>query len=295
MINFHKYGFLDVKKLKKYIENNHYWICRYNPYWLFVNAHKYRPEIAYDNDYCYIRFNMPKIGLCYYPPLALDNMNIHKGLRNILDDAGELEIPLNFAPVNEETAKILTELNFEMLLNDSFPSYIYSSIDLAYMKNNKKALKEAKIFEAMHKSNEVCYRKIKKEDFPNILEFVEDWRQSQKTFDNVEFIEKLNVIKQLIDHLYEFEFKSVILYDENQIYGVSIASIIDNMAYVHLHIALENVEGAYEVLTMSMAKELAINARYINFEEDFKKKDIKKRFDDLNPLSKECFYATFRL
>ncbi len=293
MINFHKYGFLDVRKLRKYIENNHYWISRYNPYWLFVNAHKYRPEIAYDNDFCYIRFNMPNVGPCYYPPLG--EGNILRGLRNIADDAGEKEIPLNFAPVDKEMAKTLTELNFEMKLNDSFESYIYSSFDLAYMKNLKKPLKAAKTFENNHKENELCYRKIKKEDFPNILEFVENWRTSQNIFDNVEFIEMLNVIKQLMDHLYEFEFHSIILYDENRIYGISIASIIDNMAYIHLHLALENEPGAYELLTMCMAKELAINVRYINFEEDLGKKELKERFEELKPLAKESFYATFRL
>ncbi len=293
MINFHKYGFLDVKKLRKYIENNHYWICRFNPYWLFVNAHKYRPEIAYDNDFCYIRFNMPDLGICYYPPLG--DGNLIKGLRNIADDCGEKDIPINFAPVPEDLVKQFEELNFEMLLNDTFPSYIYSTEDLAYMKSQKKSLKRIKTFESNHRTNELCYRKIKKEDFPNILEFVENWRTSQTTFDNIEFIEKLNVIKQLIDHLYEFEFKSVLLYDENGIYGLSIASVIDNMAYIHLHIALESEIGAYEMLTMCMAKELSLSARYINFEEDFKKEEVKKQLEEFKPLKKECFYATFRL
>ena len=163
------------------------------------------------------------------------------------------------------------------------------------MKNAKKALKASKAFENNHKQNELCYRKIKKEDFPNILEFVENWRQSQSTFNNIEFIEMLSVIKQLMDHLYEFEFHSIILYDENKIYGISIASIIDNMAYVHLHLALENEVGAYETLTMCMAKELTVIARYINFEEDLGKKELKERLEELNPLAKESFYATFRL
>jgi len=293
MINFHKYGFLDVKKFKKYIENKHYWVARYNPYWIFINAHKYRPEIAYDNDFCYIRFNMPGIGLCYYPPFG--EGNLVKGLRNIFDDCGEKEIELNFAPVTEDYVPLLNALNYEMKKNDSYQSYIYSAIELAYMRNLKHELKLAKAFEQAHSETELCYRKIKKEDFPNILEFVENWRQSQKTFDNIEFIEKLNVIKQLMDHLYEFEFKSILLYDNEKIYGVSIASIIDNMAFIHLHIALENEKGAYETLTMSMAKELAINVRYINFEEDFNKKEIKKRYLEMKPLAIEGFYATFRL
>ncbi len=293
MINFHKYGFLDVKKLKKYVENEHFWICRFNPYWLFVNAHMYKFEIAYDNDYCYIRFNMPNVGVCYYPPLG--NKNINKGIFNIIEDAKELNYELNFAPVYENAIGFFNDRNLKMLLNDSFPSYIYSSMDLAYMKNLKKSLKLAKAFESNHKKNELCYRKIKKEDFPNILEFVENWHLSQKTFNDIEFIEKLNVIKQLMDHLYEFDLKSIILYDENKIYGISIASIIGNMAYIHLHISLENEKGAFEMLTMSMAKELAINARYINFEEDLKKEDIKMRLLELKPLKEECFYATFRL
>ena len=87
MINFHKYSFLDCKKLKRYIENDDYWICQYNPIWIFVWSDYYKPEICFRHDFVFIRFMMPDVGMCYYPPLGKGDLK--QAIEDMEEDAKE--------------------------------------------------------------------------------------------------------------------------------------------------------------------------------------------------------------
>ena len=69
MINFHKFSFLDVKKLMQVFDEKNYFSTFYDPLWMFVWSDYYKFQIAYQNDFVFIKFMMPKIGMCYYPPL----------------------------------------------------------------------------------------------------------------------------------------------------------------------------------------------------------------------------------
>lgn len=291
MINFHKYGFLDAKKLLKYVENGNYWICRYNPIWLFIWSDKYKPEIAFDNDYCYIRFLMPEIGMCYYPPLG--NPDISKGIKNIKKDAFENGFDLNMAPIEERLCDELIDLNFDVKPNDSFSSYIYTCDELAFFNKNKKKKKSMKKYEKLNPT--AYYRPIKKEDFPQILEFIENWHLSNKLIDGYNYYAKLNSIKKLIDHLYEFDLTGIMLVVDDKICGLAIGSIYGNMAYLHLNICLNDPIGSNDILLSSFAKIAILKARYINLEEDLNIEELKKELLEYNPTKLEKFYSTFRL
>ena len=101
MINFHKLGFLDVRKLNSLIENNNYWYHRYNPTWLFIWQDLYKPEIAFTNEFCFIRYLMPDIGICYYAPIGND---LNKGINIIKEDAKENGFDFYLGPVSEKNA-----------------------------------------------------------------------------------------------------------------------------------------------------------------------------------------------
>ena len=106
MINFHKFGFLDAKKLRDYLLDENYWLCRYNPIWLFVWSDLYKPEIAFTNDFCYIRYLMPEIGMCYYPPIG--HGNIKEGIEELKQDAYDNGLDFNLGPVEDLLVFILT-------------------------------------------------------------------------------------------------------------------------------------------------------------------------------------------
>lgn len=291
MINFHKYGFLDAKKLLKYVENDNFWICRYNPIWLFIWSDKYKPEIAYDNDYCYIRFLMPDIGMCYYPPLG--KTDISAGIKLIKKDAFENGFDLNLAPIDERLYDRLIAQSFDVKSNESFSSYIYNCDDIAFFKKHRKKKKVLKKFEKMYPG--AYYRPIKKDDFPQILEFIENWHLSNKLIEGYNYYAKLNSIKKLIDHLYEFNLTGIMLVVDDKICGLAVGSIYNNMAYLHLNIYLDNPIGCQEVLISSFAKIAILKARYLNMEEDLNIPELKKELLEYKPVKIEKLYSTFRL
>ncbi len=291
MINFHKFGFLDAKKLKNYVENKNYWLNRYNPIWLFIWKDLYKPEIAYDNDFCYIRYLEPNVGIVYYPPLG--EKRIEDGIKKIQADAFEHGYDVIFGPVVESSTMKFNELKFNMLENEQYNNYVYVCDNLSQLNKNKAFKNKIKSFFKYHPN--AYYRKAKKEDFPKMLEFIENWRTTQSTFKDKLFFDKLASIKVLMEHLYEFNLYPIMLEDEDRIYGISIISYLDNMAYLNLCIALMDEDGAYEFLVETSAKEAQLKAKYINLEEDYNDDKIKKEFEEFKPYTKEKFYATFRL
>lgn len=290
MINFHKYGFLDVKRLKRILEGKSYWLCRYNPVWLFIWSDLYKPEIAFDGDLCFIRYLMPEIGICYYPPIGTGNTA--EGLKKIRLDCEEHGYELNLAPFSEDMLHSYAALGYELKEIEGFQSYIYACADLAYPKH-KKRIGSLKKFEHEHKN--AVYRKIRKEDFPRILEFIEKWNQQDRTMQGNLYFAGLNSVKHLIEHLYEFDLLSVMLCEEEKIYGIAIASCMDNMVYTHLYMALPDIVGAREFLLLCLSKEAMRYARYLNLEEDRHFPEIRTFLMNCKPLKLERFYSTFRL
>ncbi len=290
MINFHKYGFLDAKKLFRYILNKNIWHSRYNPIWLFSWSDLYKPEIAYDNDFCFIRFLMPEIGMCYYPPLGED---IEKGFKMIERDAYENGFDLYIAPIYEDLKLRMTDMKYKILDTQKFDNYIYSLEDFAFNKASKAFKQAIKMFEKEHKK--CFYKPIKKEDFPQILEFIENWHLSLKVTRDLSFYSKLNSIKKLIEHLYEFDLIGIMLMDEEKIYGVAIGSVYDNVSFLHLNLTLQDVAGAYEELLMCFSKVALTKSKFLNLEEEVNDINKIKELEDVKPFSVERFYSTFRL
>lgn len=291
MINFHKFGFLDTKKLQRYVENANFWICRFNPIWLFIWSDYYKPEIAYDNEFCFIRFLMPQIGMCYYPPLG--NGSLEKGLKIIKEDCRENGFDFYISPIDERMVNAFIDLKYEIKENNGFESYIYSLEDVAFFKKNKAKKNLLKKFEHNHKN--AYYRPIKKEDFPAILEFIELWRTTTNMLKDNMYYAKLNSIKRLMEHLYEYELLGIMLCEEEKIYGVIVGSIIGNMAYVHLNLTLDEPVGSKEELLICFAKVALLKARFLNLEEDLEIEAMKKELMEYKPLKLEKFYSTFRL
>ncbi len=290
MINFHKYGFLDVKKLQRYTENHNFWLCRYNPIWLFIWKDTFKPEIAYDNEFCFIRYLMPEIGMCYYPPFG---ENLEKGLQIIKQDCIEHGFDMNIAPIDENMLYRMDKLDYDLKENKIFSSYIYILEDLAFFKNNKIKKQTIKKFEKEHPS--AFYKVVKKEDFPAILEFIEQWRQSQNVLQDQFYFARLNSIKCLMEHLYEFDLMAIMLQEEEKIYGIAIGSKMENMVYLHLNLALDTVVGAPEELIACFCRNALRYARFLNMEEDMGNKEVKKMLQEYKPYRIEAFYSTFRL
>lgn len=293
MINFHKMGFLDVRKLKSLTDGNNYWHHRYNPIWLFLWKDLYKPEIAFTNEFCFIRYLMPDIGICYYAPIGND---ILKGIETIKQDAKENGFDFYLGPVSEKNSFQYQGVGIKLIENEQFDSYIYQAKDLAFLNGSKfkKNRFDMEEFVRTHKTS--FFKKISKEEFPQILEFVEKWNcQNENKSYNQDFFSKLNMLKVSMEHMYELDLIALMLRDEEQIYGICIASVMDNEVCLHLIMALNDVKGCYDMLLTNFAKNAQGFAKYINFEEDFGIKELRKLKEGYNPVRLEKFYGNFSL
>lgn len=294
MINFHKLGYLDVRKLKSFTDSKNFWLHTYNPHWLFLWQDLYKPEIAFTNEFIFIRFLMPDIGICYYPPLGDGNME--KGIIMMQDDAKENGYDFYVAPISEEYKFAFLKLGLKIHENEQFNSYIYQAVDLSIYSNSKlkKKKQAADEFNRLYKNSFV--KMINKDEFPQVLEFMNDWNAKVQTDDsNSSFFSKLNMIKQAMEHLYELDIIALEISDGEKIIGIIIGTLMNNEGCVHLMITMPGIKGAEEELLSSFARTVQAAVRYINLESDNGSKEIRKNKESYNPSRQEKFYATFSL
>ena len=292
MINFHKYGFLDCKRLINHIKDKAYWLKEFNPIWLFIWSDLYKPLIAFTNDFIYIRIYDKKEGILYYPPIGNGDMRL--ALYEIKNDAKELGVDLKICAIDSINKNKLLEYRIYTSLNLNKSNYIFSADNLL-LDNKKNHKYEIKLIKEFYKENPYVYSRIlKKDDFPKLLEFINDLNNNKAyNLANISFIERLDMLKKCMEHLYELDIIGIFLLDEERIYGFSIASIINNTAYIHAFMTLSNIDGSSMALIKAFSRLLLTRVRYINFECDNGIKEVREGLLKLGPLKLEEYNQTF--
>ena len=287
MINFHKYSFLDVRHLKRLINDNNYWLCQLDPIYLFIWSDLYKPEICFSEDYCYIRLFIPEVGVSYCPPIG--NGNFKMALFNIEEDAWNNGIDFKLVGIDESS---INKFKFKVISNENYNNYIYTIDSLAlFNTNNLKKYKQN--YQKYMKNNPNTYFKLaKKEDFTRILEFISIWQNDDiNRVKNPYFYPSLNMLKKVMEHLYELELNCLIIQNDlGEIFAISIFHINNNMSYIHNLLCL-NKEGLLEVAISLTSKAINNKAKYINFECDLGNIDKRNLYISLNPIKIEKYYT----
>ena len=290
MINFHKFNFLDCKKLKTFLDEKNLYLYEYNPYWIFTNASFYKPEICFGNEYVFIRYNLPGTGKVYYPPIKNQGGNLEMTLLEMAEDANELEIPFYLGPIPEGDRRLYESLSYSVLKNDNLSTYIFNMSELSNLALNKNYKNDIKTFNKMHK--DVFLKKVKKEDFTQIIEFISTIRDKQ---DELEFYPKINELKECMDHLYELDLIGVLLLDEKQTYGFAVGSLMDNCFYYHLMFYDSEVVGALPMLISALAKYAQAFSRFAAMPAHKGKKELIDLYESLKPLRIENYNGNFNV
>ncbi len=290
MINFHKFNFLDCKKLKTYLDEKNLYLYEYNPYWIFTNASFYKPEICFSNEYVFIRYNLPEIGKVYYPPIKNQGGNLEMTLLDMIDDANSLEIPFYLGPIPNSEKNRYEALSYKILENENLSTYIFNMSELANLNLNKNYKSDMKQFNKEHK--DLFLKKVKKEDFTQIIEFISKIRDKE---DELEFYPKINQLKECMDHLYELDLIGVLLLDEKDTYGFAIGSLMDNCFYYHLMFYDKEKKGSLPMLISALAKYAGSFARFAAMPAHHGKKELKELYESLNPLRIENYNGNFNV
>ena len=107
----------------------------------------------------------------------------------------------------------------------------------------------------------------------------------------VNFYKHLNILKKLMDHLYEFDLYGIMLVEDGKVIGVAIGSIYDNIAQIHFTVSILN---SYEMLLSSFSKYVLTRARFISLEEDLNDENIKNKLLEFHPCKIEKHYSTYK-
>ena len=291
MLNFHKYGFLDQRRLLANVEEAGFWLTSLNPTWLFLWSDLYKPEIAFKNAFTYIRVYIKGEGIIYYPPIGKGDMRL--ALYEMKEDAKALGIDFNMMSIDDKLNMTLNSLRCNTLDNRDKFDYIYSAETLA-MTSKKLFKKEIRSIKEFYSNNPDTFsRAIKKEDFPAILEFINNWNtNSHIDYANVDIYTRLNMIKKAMEHLYELSLVGIVLINDSGIMGFMLGSIINNVCYSHAIMALD-IEGCELALIQAFTMLISRSARYISLECDNGNKEVRERFLNLKPLKLEKYYQTF--
>ena len=288
MINFHKYSFLDCKRLRTYLTESNSFLTEYNPIWLFIWSDIYKPEISFTNEYIFIRYIVPEIGKVYYPPLPVSGGNLQMTLLEMEDDAKEHNIPFYLGPVLDDDIPAYKALSINLSTITKKNTWIISSEVLANLDKSKQFKNEIKQFNKNHKD---CFlKKTVKEDFPALIEFLSVYRETAKIDkDDFNFFPKLNALKKCMEHLYELNLIGVTLQDEKEVYGFAIGSIMDNAFYIHLTFTREDIVGAKPTLLSGITKYAGAITRFVcvptptdEYTKDFYEKVGIQRMENYN-------------
>lgn len=291
MINFHKYSFLDCKRLKGYLENKNAYLEDYNPVWLFIYSDYYKPEISFGNEFIFIRYNIDRVGKVYYPPIKVQGGYLNMTLLEMEESLPNENDVLNLGPILDSDINMYKEFSIKSYENRDLDTYIYSLDKLRKLSTHSKKYKaSAKKFIKEHKN--LFLKRAKKEDFTAILEFISRIRENE---DELDFYPKLNALKQAMDHLYEFDLVGAILQDEENIYGFIIGDVLDNCFYYHLLFYDKTIEGVLPVLISESAKHAHTMARFASFGKDNGNKIRRELYESLEPIRLEKYNANFLL
>lgn len=293
MINFHKYGFLDCKKLMTRLADTNAFLSYYNPIWLFLWSDVYHPEICFGNEYIFIRVTIPNLGKCYYPPIPVMGGDLAMTIVEMQLETTELGIDFYLGPVLDDSKRKYKNLGISLYPNKYLSNYIYNANDLTFIFPKYKRQKKAcEIFKKKNKN--LFYKLMKKDDFNRVLEFIARYRE-ERGIDNkdVEFYPKLNMIKKCFEHLYELNLLGMILMTEEKVFGFIIGSVVDNCTYIHVKMA-SSYYGANEELIAGFARYAQSKAKFIAID-CVKNQEEAKEYELLYPQRIENFNGSFNI
>lgn len=270
MINFHKYGFLDVKRLTNLVEEKNFWLYIFNPVWLFIHNELYNPQICFENNAIFIKIDFMDLKSVYIEPIGIKPLD---GIEIIKNELRNQNLDANLICYSYPIG------NLVLYENQFFQTKVYALEEIIA---NKKSRRNAKKFIKAHKSSYL--KKMKKDDFKDVIEFFQEYNLKYQ-LDHFNYFKILNSLNLILQHLYELDFKAMLVIDDSKIIGLAVGNVISNTMYLDLLLCLD--EKAVDYLIIEFCKNALLYSRYIASETSL--------LDKYKEYKIEKCYTTFRL
>lgn len=172
----------------------------------------------------------------------------------------------------------------EIKSNPDYYDYIYNADDLINLRGKKYHSKRNHI--SNFKKQPWEYKELTHDLFDDCIEFITKSYNHKNDPDDFSSIVEQYAINTFFNNFEYMNLKGGVLYQNNNIVGVTIGEKINSdTLVVHIEKASASVNGAYPTICNEFAKANAYDLKYINREEDLGIEGLRKSKRSYNP----CF------
>ncbi len=172
----------------------------------------------------------------------------------------------------------------EIKSNPDYYDYIYNADDLINLRGKKYHSKRNHI--SNFKKQPWVYKELTHDLFDDCIEFITKSYNHKNDPDDFSSIVEQYAINTFFNNFEYMNLKGGVLYQNNNIVGVTIGEKINSdTLVVHIEKASASVNGAYPTICNEFAKANAYDLKYINREEDLGIEGLRKSKRSYNP----CF------
>lgn len=211
--------------------------------------------------------------------------NVKGAVEAVLDDAAERGQKPLFVVLTVAQRAMLESLfpsKFSFVPSPENQDYIYLTKDLVMLSGKKFHAKRNHISRFYRKYIDTTFATIDNSNKDDAIQVVIDWCKENNI--NYETYNEVDVIKEALDNMEEFNMRGAVLYVEQKPVAMTLGSEISPKVFdINFEKALRAYDGVYAVINNEFAKTLT-EYEYINREEDMGIEGLRKAKLSYNPV-----------
>lgn len=211
--------------------------------------------------------------------------NVKGAVEAVLNDAIERGQKPHFVVLTVAQRAMLESLfpsKFSFVPSPENQDYIYLTKDLVMLSGKKFHAKRNHISRFYRKYIDTTFATIDSSNKDDAMQVVIDWCKENNI--NYETYDEVDVIKEALDNMEEFNMKGAVLYVEQKPVAMTLGSEISPKVFdINFEKALREYDGVYAVINNEFAKTLT-EYEYINREEDMGIEGLRKAKLSYNPI-----------
>ena len=275
-------------KYEEYYKNSpvHYAEYSFSNLWTWKDAYPVKLFFDDENNLCWINFKGEFPGICGPVGNWNNNINFQNALSHFKSGDVIYDLPEDVRNLLSQNEFFKSKIEFE----DEFyqDEYLYSVQDLISLKGKNFSHKRNRV-RAFLTGYEWDYYEIKKDDFQDLINFQEKWREHRDLNLSDEEAESLYnedlAIKLTFEHWDDFKFLGGMLKINDEIIAYTIAEDLDGETLdVKFEKAYAEYSGSYQAINNLFLKNQGFNFKFANREEDLGEPGLREAKLSYNPM-----------
>ncbi len=280
MLEFKKIEITDKEKCEKYLKMRNFHFCEYSFVDLFIWSEHYHTEIAFSDEFLFIRMkSFPEGVVMYAAPIGVGN--IKTAITSIRMDAEKNGVAFIMVSLSEQLVTEIEEISPETFhfkeLRDS-ADYVYLAEKMISLAGKK--LHSKRNFINRFKTNyegRWVFEDITQQNIEQVLEYHEEWCHANGCADDDSFLGETCAIRRALSHFDELRLKGGLLKIDGKVIAYTFgAQSTDDMFVIQIEKADGSIAGAYQMINNEFAKKYCNEVLYINREEDLGLEGLRK-------------------